>query len=217
VAPGGAVSLLELRDDVIDARLLAREAQGLDQDRGRLSIARHQVSGEEVVRLDLPAEGGKVGVVLRRALEQVLHHQRVVVACARVAGVDQAGDLAQVGDLLLERAVQRLEPLEEREVVDVVRLDQDHDLLLAAELVPELVVGGEDRIVLVEQAFRRGVDLELRQLRHGCADGDESEYQGLDRVGADGLGRSSEPLLDHENDVSPRHGATIDGHTRREV
>ena len=54
---------------------------------------------------------------------------------------------------------------EEGELEDVVGLDGDHDEVVPPELLPERVVGDAQRVVVVEEALRGGVELDPGQLR----------------------------------------------------
>ena len=55
-------------------------------------------------------------------------------------------------------------PLQEAEIEDLARLDCDHGYVIAAELVAELVVLDQGRIVFAQEAFDRVVDREIGEL-----------------------------------------------------
>jgi len=123
-----------------------------------------------------------------------------------MANVDEAGDVLEVGELVLEIVVKGAEPTEESEVVDRFDLDGDQDRLVATVAVAKGVVGGADRIVLGEHALRRGVDLERGQLTGQRRHADQYEGGGrpgvaiheapeLAEAGLDGVAEAGEPAL----------------------
>ena len=110
-------------------------------------------------RSDELAEPLEVGLGLGPLLHQVVDPQLVALA-ARRADVDEAGDLFDVRNPILEGIMHLGEPAQEIVREDVVVLDRDEHVVVRAELLLERAVGDPDRMIRKHEllGIRRDLD-----------------------------------------------------------
>ena len=137
---------------------------GLDGDAGDVAVPGEQVALVEWVRAGARRYFGQRLRAFGPLLQEVADFESVLEA-PRVARIDEARDLLQQRHLLLDLLVDGAQGLEKADLEDAVaRPQRDEDIGLPSVSLAEGVVLDTDRVVGVEEALGRRIQVEVLQL-----------------------------------------------------
>jgi hypothetical protein len=212
------VGLLEAGDRVVTCREIRVGIQP-ERHRGYVPVARDQridIQGRR--ERDLPDAfqllSGR-GPVLEK-----LPHEEFGLLASCDAGVHETRDLLEVRHFILERRVERPQPLEELEAPQIGRLDGDENEILTPELRAELVVGHAGRIVLLQQRFGRGIERHVGESRAERRCGEQHGSHDPPAMAGNEVRPALEVPLDPDPDGTPStpvvaHAAAASAHLVR--
>ena len=96
----------------------------------------------------------------------------------------------------LQLFVKGLELLQKVAVEHVGRLDGDDHQFIPSELLSKCIIVHECRIALVQKPFRRGIDPDLRKLRHQARYDKQHDEKGFQPVPEDKVSERFKDVLD---------------------